>query len=120
MAYQSDFKRFQIAGARMVTKELFGVARITVSKLLIAFEKEWKNSLSKQNSRRKRKLSERNRPTHTQIVWKDHVNTAPKITAELIGHLENSVSSKTVRRELHKAGYIYIYIYIYKGGPTSY
>ena len=36
---------------------------------------------------------------------KDHKKTAPKITAELNDHLENPVSSKTVRRELYKAGF---------------
>ena len=59
----------------------------------------------KQNSGRKRKLSDRDCRTLRWIVTKDHKNTAPKITAKLNGHLENPVSSKTVRRELHKAGY---------------
>ena len=35
-----------------------------------------------------------------RIVRKDHKNTA-----ELKDHLENPLSSKTVRRELHKAGF---------------
>ena len=34
------------------------------------------------------------------IVYKDHKNTAPKISAELNDHLENPVYSKTVRKEL--------------------
>ena len=38
-----------------------------------------------------------------RIVWKDHKNTAPKITVELKDHIENPVSSKSVRRELYKA-----------------
>ena len=65
MANLSDFKSGQVVGARMagdsVSKinELFGVARRTVSKVMTAFEKEGKTSSMKQNSGRKRKLSDR-------------------------------------------------------------
>ena len=104
----SDFKRCQTVVACMactcVTKntELFSVARSTVSKVMTAFEKEKTSSL-KQNSGRKQKLSDRGRQTLMQIVRKDHKNTVPKITAELNDHLENSVSSKIVRKALYKA-----------------
>ena len=63
MADLSDLKRGQIVGARMagasVTKidVLFGVTRSTVSKVMTAFKKEGKTSSLKQNSERKRKLS---------------------------------------------------------------
>ena len=87
------------------TAELFGVARSTVSKVMTAFEKEVKISSQKQNSGRKRKLSDRDRRILMWIIRKDHKNTAPKITAELNGQLENQVSSKTVRKEQHKAGF---------------
>ena len=76
-------------------------------------EKEGKISPQKQNSGRKRKLSDRDRRTLTGIVRKDPKNTVPKITAELNDHLEKPVCSKTVKRKLHNI-YIYIYIYIYK------
>ena len=64
---------------------------------MTAFEKEEKTSSLKQNSGRKQKLSDWNPWTLMRIVRKDHKNTAPKIAAE------NSVSSKTIKRELHKA-----------------
>ena len=50
MADLSDFKRGQIIGARMAgasvakSAELFGVVRITVSKVMTSFEKEGKPS----------------------------------------------------------------------------
>ena len=104
----SVFQRGQIAGVRMavasVTKTT-GVARSTVSKVMTAFEKEWKTSSVDQNNRRKRKLSYGDRHTLTQIVRKDHKNTALKFTAELNDYLENPAGSKTVRSGLHKAGF---------------
>ena len=105
MADLSDFKSSQIVGARMagvsVTKaaELFAIARSTVSKVMTAFDKERKTS------GRKRKLSDRVCRTLTQIVRKDHKNTALKITAELNDYLEDPVSPKTVRMELHNVGF---------------
>ena len=95
MADLSNFKRVQIVSAHMTdasgTKmvELFGVARSTVSKVMTAFEKERKISSLKQNSGRKRKLSDSDSRTLTWIVKKNHKNTAPKITRELNDHLEN-------------------------------
>ena len=87
------------------TAELFDVARSTVSKLNTVFEKEGKTSSLKTKSGRKRKLSNKDRRTLPQIVWKDHKNTIPKITTEFHEHLENPVSTKTVRKDLHKAGF---------------
>ena len=106
MADLSDFKRGQIVGARMAENaELFSVARKTASIVMSAFEKEGKAFSLKQNSRRFRKLSDRDRQIIQRVVWNDHKYSAPKITEELNEHLANSVSSKTVRRELHKAGF---------------
>ena len=111
MADLSNFKRGQIVGVRMAgawvtkTADLLGVTWCTITKVMIAFEKEGKTSSRKQNSGRKRKLSDRDRRTFRRIVWKDHKTTGLKITVELNDHLENTVSLKTVRRELHKAGF---------------
>ena len=87
------------------TAELFGEARSAASKVMTAFEKEEKASSLMKNSERKRKLTDNDCRTLTQIVMKDHKNTAPKITAAFNDHLNNQVSSKTVGMELHKAGF---------------
>ena len=104
MADLLDFKRGQIFSVRIVgasvtkTVKLFRAARSTVSKVIIAFENEGKTSSLKQNSGRKRKLSDRDRRIFKRNVRKDDKNTSPKITAELNDHSERPVSSKTVRR----------------------
>ena len=94
-----------MTGARVTkTTEFFRVARSTVAKVISPFEQGKASSL-KQNSGRKRKLSYKSCRTLKWIVWKEHKNTAPKITAEVNDHLENPVSSTTVMRELHKDGF---------------
>ena len=72
---------------------------------MTAFKKERKTSSLKQNSGRKRKLPDRNRRTLIQIVRNDQKDAAPKITAELNDHFNNPISSKTVRMDMHKAGF---------------
>ena len=69
----------------------------TVSKVMIAFEKERKSSSAKHKSGQKSNLSESHCRTFHQIVKKDRRTTALKITSELNEHLENPVYTKPVR-----------------------
>ena len=73
---------------------------------MTAFEKAGKAPSLKKNSGRKRKLSDRDRRTLMRIVKNDHKDTASLITADLNYHLENPVSSKTIRREQQKAEFL--------------
>jgi hypothetical protein len=55
------------------------------------------------NSGRKSTSTERDRRTLRRIVLKNHGTTAAQVTVELKIHLEYSVSTKTIRRELQKS-----------------
>ncbi|XP_076065314.1 uncharacterized protein LOC143039321 [Oratosquilla oratoria] len=105
----SDFERGQIVGARSegasVKKraELLNVSQTTVPTVMTACTKHGASSSAKRNSDRNPKLPDRDRRTLQRIVARQHKTTAAKVTAELNTHLRNPVSTKTVRRELHKA-----------------
>ena len=106
-----EFQKSQIVGARMAgasvteTARMLSVSRGTVSKVMTAFKREGKTSSEMHKSGRKMKMSERARRTLNRIVREDRKTTAPKITAELNKHLQDPVSTKPVRRELHKSGF---------------
>ena len=107
-----DFETCQMIGARIAgasvrkIAELFGIAKSTVSIVMTAFVKEWKTSSLKQNSGRKRKLSDRNRQTHAGIIRKDHKCTDPNITEEFNDHHKNPGSSNIVRKDMPKATFL--------------
>ena len=69
------------------------------------FKKHEKTSSNQRNSGRTSKLTDRDQRASKRIMRREHRTTAAKVTAELNQHLNSSVSTKTVRRELNKAGY---------------
>ena len=70
------------------------VSTAAVSKVTTTYTNHGKTSSAKRNSGWKQKLSERDRRTLKRTVSKNHRITAAKLTAELIIHLEDAVSTK--------------------------
>jgi len=109
MGNLSEFQRGQIVGARLVgasvikTATLLGASRTAVSKVTMEYTTHGKTLSAKRNSGNKPKPSERDRHTLKSILSNNYRTTAAKVTAELIIHLEDPVSTTTVGRKLHKS-----------------
>jgi predicted transcriptional regulator len=78
---------------------LLRVSTATVSKVMSAYTNHEKTTPATRKIGRKLTLTERDRRTLRRTVSKNHITTA----AELNIHLEEPVSTKTVRRDLHKS-----------------
>jgi predicted transcriptional regulator len=105
----SHFRKRQIVGACLagasltIRSTLLGVSRAAVSKVLKTYTNHGKTTSAKRNSGRKTKPSEGFRRTLKRNVSKNHRTTAAKVTAEPTIYLEDLVSTKTFRWELHKS-----------------
>jgi transposase len=100
-------RKRRIVGARLAggsvteTATLLGVSRAAISKVMMAYTNHGKTGES--NSGRKPKISETDRRTLQRVLSNNQRTTAIKVTAELNIYLEDPVSTKTFRRELHKS-----------------
>jgi hypothetical protein len=105
----SNFEKGQIVGVRLVgtfvtkTATLLGVLRVTVSKVMLAYMNHRKTTSAKRNSGQESTLTERGYLTLRRIVLKNHRTNAAQVTAEHNIRLEDPVSTKTVRHDLHKS-----------------
>jgi hypothetical protein len=81
------------------TATLLGVSRETVSEVMSAHTNHGKTISVKRNSGRKLTMTERDRRTLRRTVSKNHRTAVAQVTRQL----EDSASTKTVRRELHKS-----------------
>jgi transposase len=92
-----------LAGASLTkTAILLGVSRATVSKVMSSYTIHRKTRSAKRNSGRKSTVTGRDY-RKLSIISKTHTTTAAQVTAELNIHFEDPISTKTVRRELHKS-----------------
>jgi hypothetical protein len=99
----SNFERGQIIGVRLAGASVTKTATsLGVSKLMSAYMDHGKTS-AKRNGGQNSTPTERHHRTMGRILSKNCRSTAAQVKAELNIHLEDPVSTKTVRRELHKS-----------------
>jgi hypothetical protein len=99
MGDSSDFESGQIIGARLAgasmtktaTLLVLGISRATVSEVMLVYTNRGKRTSAKRNSGRKSTLQRDGRTTAAQVI------------KELNIHVEDLVSTKTVRCKLHKS-----------------
>jgi predicted transcriptional regulator len=100
-----EFQREQIVGARLAgasvikTAILLGVSRAAVSKVMMTYTNHGNTSSAKRKRGRKPKLSKKDRRTLKRNVSKKITHYCGKLSI----HLEDRISTKIVRRELHKS-----------------
>jgi predicted transcriptional regulator len=92
-----------LAGASVKkTATLLGVSRATVSKVMSAYTNHGKTTSTEKNSGKIN--TDRNRSSHMEKdCFENHRTIALQVIAELNIHLEDPVSTKTVRSVLHKS-----------------
>ena len=107
MSTRTESVKGQIVGAAVTnTAELLGFSRATISRTMTEFKiKQGKTSSNRRNPGRTYKLTDKDRRASQRIVGRNHRTTAARVPAELNQYSNSTVSTKTVRRELYKAGY---------------
>lgn len=108
----SDFERGVIVGARIAgasvtrTAQLTGVSIGTVTKVTAAYKTLGKSSVSRVgNCGRQRSLDERDARALVQFVKKNRSATLAQVTESVNAGRSRGVSTRTVRRQLHREGY---------------
>jgi hypothetical protein len=76
---------------------------MTVSKVMSTYINHGRITSVKRNNWQKSTLVEKDHCTLRRSVLKNHRTTTPQVTAELNIHLEDPVSTKTIRCDLHKS-----------------
>lgn len=105
----TDFERGMIVGLHLAralvmgTADILGHSRSTVSVATRTYTKVGEMGTGKHNSGQKRKLTDKNKQVLKHIVGQKHKQLLPKITSDMNSYLQNSVSAKTIKIELHNA-----------------
>jgi hypothetical protein len=103
-----DFERGQIVGVRLVgasvTKNCHIIRCIESysSEGYVSIHESWQDNITEKEHWVKINIDRMHRRI-LRIISKNHRTTTAQVTAELNIHLEATVSTKTVRRELHKS-----------------